>query len=246
MLVITADDYGKNHQATDNILQCYRDDRITSASAMVFMVDSERAASSASGIDLEIGLHMNYTLPFTARNTPSKLREQQNRLVSYLTKHRLSLVLYNPFLTDAFNFVFFSQMEEFLRLYSRFPDFYNGHNHLHLCANMLASDRLPKGARLRRTYTFERGEKGGFNRLYRRILNFYISRRFISTTTFFSIDPVQNYERLKKIITRADKEDVEIGVHPENDEEKGFLLGDQFLALIKSVPRGPFLSLPAR
>jgi predicted glycoside hydrolase/deacetylase ChbG (UPF0249 family) len=246
MLVITADDYGKNKKTTNNILKCYFNDRITSASAMVFMLDSERAASSASGIGLEIGLHVNFTLPFTAPNTPLKLREHQTKLVSYLTKHRLSQTIFNPFLTDAFSFVFLSQKEEFLRLYSKLPDYYNGHHHMHLCANMLVSNRLPKGARIRGTFTFERGEKGAFNRFYRRFLNFYISKRFISTDAFFNIEPFQNQERLNNIIKHAVKEGVEIEVHPENDEEIGYLLSNQFQALIKSVQSGPFSSLPTK
>jgi len=211
---------------------------------MVFMGDSERAASSASSIGLETGLHMNFTLPFTARNMPSKLREKQNKIVSYLTKHRLSYLVYNPLLADAFEFVYFSQKEEFQRLFSRSPDFYNGHNHMHLCANMLLSNRLSKGTKLRKTYTFERGEKGAFNRLYRHIVNCHISKRFISTHAFFSIDPVQNHERIKKIVNKAAQIDVEIGVHPENDEETEYLVGDRFQALMRLVPTGRFLSLP--
>jgi len=246
MLVITADDYGKSQHATDNILKCFINDRITSASAMVFMRDSERSASSASDIGLEIGLHVNFTLPFTAPYTPPKLREHQNRLVSYLTKHRLSQIFFNPWLTDAFSFVYLSQKEEFLRLYSKYPDYYNGHHHMHLCANMLVGNQLPKGARVRGTFTFERGEKGAFNRVYRQILNFYISKRFISTNAFFSIEPIQDHERLKNIIKRAAKEDVEIEAHPENEEETGYLLSNQFQALIKSVQIGPFLRLPSK
>ena len=44
MLIITADDYGKDERTTDNILKCAEERRITSMSAMVFMNDSERAA----------------------------------------------------------------------------------------------------------------------------------------------------------------------------------------------------------
>ena len=243
MLIITADDYGKNRYATDNILKCYFNNRITSASAMVFMLDSERAASSASGIGLEIGLHVNFTLPFAAHNVPLKLRENQNRLVSYLTKHRFSPALFNPLLRDAFSFVYLSQKEEFHRLYSKFPEYYNGHHHMHLCSNMLFSNKLPKGARIRRTIAFERGEKGAFNRIYRRILNFYISRQFISTNVFFIVDPTQDPNRLTNIVKRAAKENVEIEVHPENYEETAYLMGSQFQALIQSVQMGTFSSL---
>jgi predicted glycoside hydrolase/deacetylase ChbG (UPF0249 family) len=246
MLIITADDYGKNQHATDNILNCFTNNRITSASAMVFMLDSERAASSASDIGLEIGLHVNFTLPFTAHNAPQELREHQDRLVSYLTKHRLSQAVLNPFLTDSFSFVFLSQEKEFLRLYSKLPDYYNGHHHMHLCANMLVGNHIPRGARVRGTFTFDRGEKGAFKRFYRQILNFYISKRFVSTNAFFSIEPISDHERLKNIIKRAAREDVEIEVHPENEGETGYLLSSQFQVLIRSVQIGPFSRLPAK
>ena len=99
---------------------------------------------------------------------------------------------------------------------------------------------IPKGARVRRTFTFDQGEKNPFNRLYRHILDIFVSRRFISTDCFFSIVPVQDYGRLLKIFDRATKETVEIEVHPENSEEIGFLLSDQFQHLLDSVHVGGF------
>lgn len=246
MLIITADDFGKNLKATDNTLQCFCGQRLTTASLMVFMEDSERAAAAASAAGLETGLHINFTLPFTARNVSPKLREKQAAIMSYLAKHRFSVALYHPKLADSFHYVFSTQAEEFQRLFSRPPDHYNGHNHMHLCANMLVGGLLPKGARIRRTYSFRRGEKGIANRFYRYLQNFHISNRFVTTDTFFSIDPIQNLERIKKIVERAAYENVEIGVHPENEDEKEFLLSDRFLSLMRLARTGPYLSLPIR
>ena len=243
MIIITADDYGKTRHATDSILQCFSNKRITSASAMVFMEDSERAASLALETDMEMGLHLNFTLPFSADNIPGKLHEHHNKVVSYLAKHKLAQIVYNPFLTDAFRFVFLSQQEEFARLYGRYPDFYNGHHHMHLCTNLLLSNMIPKGARVRGTFTFDSGEKNLFNRMYRYFLDIFVSRRFISTDCFFSIVPVQNQERLRNIFNRAAGNTVEIEVHPENAEEIEFLLSDQYRHLMDSVPIGCFSNL---
>ena len=240
MIIITADDYGKSGHATDSIFTCFSNKRITSASAMVFMEDSERAASLALKTSLEVGLHLNFTLPFSADNIPGKLREHQNRVVSYLAKHKICQVMYNPFLADSFNFLFLSQQEEFIRLYGRQPDFYNGHHHMHLCANVLAGRMIPKGGRLRRTFTFDKGEKNPFNRLYRYILDICVAARFLSTDCFFSILPIQNHERLRNIFKRADRETVEVEVHPENAEEIEFLHSDTYKGLIDSVPVGDF------
>jgi predicted glycoside hydrolase/deacetylase ChbG (UPF0249 family) len=44
MLIINADDWGRSVAETDAALRCYREGRITSVNAMVFMQDSERAA----------------------------------------------------------------------------------------------------------------------------------------------------------------------------------------------------------
>ena len=243
MLIITADDYGKTRHATDSILKCFSNKRITSASAMVFMEDSERAASLTLKSSLEVGLHLNFTLPYSACNIPPKLRTHQNRIVSYLTKHKLTQVIYNPFLTDSFNFLFLAQKEKFVHLYGKLPDFINGHHHMHLCANALVSKMIPNGARVRRTFTFDPGEKNSFNLLYRHILDICISKRFISTDCFFSIAPVQNHERLRNIVNRAANETIEIEVHPENAEEIEFLLSDQYQNLVDSVHRGGFRHL---
>lgn len=243
MLIITADDYGKTKHATDSILECFSSKRITSASAMVFMEDSGRAAALALQTSLEVGLHLNFTTLYNAPKIPLQLREHQNKVVSYLTKHKTSQIIYNPFLTKSFNFVFLSQLEEFVRLYGRYPDYYNGHHHMHLCANVLASKMIPKGARVRRTFRFDQGERYPFNRLYRHILNIFVSRRFISTDCFFSIAPVTNQERLQNIFKHAARYTIEIEVHPENEEEIQFLLSDQYRHLIDSVCSGKFQQL---
>ena len=243
MIIITADDYGKTRHSTGSILKCFSNKRITSASAMVFMEDSERAAELALQTSLEVGLHLNFTLPFSSSNIPLKLREHQNRVVSYLTKHKLSQVIYNPLLSNSFNYLFLAQKEEFIRLYGKKPDFYNGHHHMHLCANVLLSKMIPKGERVRGTFTFDQGEKNPFNRLYRHILDLFVSGKFISTDCFFSIVPVQDYGRLLKIFNRTTKETVEIEVHPENIEEIEFLLSDQYLHLMDSVHVGGFRQL---
>lgn len=64
MLIITADDLGLDEQVTDRILSSFNMHRISSASAMVFMKDTIRAAERAAELNLEVGLHLNFTLPF--------------------------------------------------------------------------------------------------------------------------------------------------------------------------------------
>lgn len=244
MVIITADDYGKNRRATDSIYECFSKKRITSASAMVFMEDSERAAALAVKSGLELGLHLNFTMPFSAPGMPSHLREPQGKVISYLSSHKLAQAIYNPFLLDSFRFLCRTQKEEFKKLYGRAPDFYNGHHHMHLCANMLRDKLIQNGTRVRRTFKFERGEKHLINRLYRSFIDSTVSERYISTDRFFSIQPLQDQERLKRIFACAENESVEIEVHPENEEEAEFLLSEPYRNLIDGVPVGGFLQLP--
>jgi len=83
MLIITADDYGKNKFITDRILTCSNKKRITSASVMVFMEDSKRAAEFANFNNLEFGLHINLTTPFTSSDNNIKLLETKKRLYHF-------------------------------------------------------------------------------------------------------------------------------------------------------------------
>ncbi|MCJ7616089.1 MAG: ChbG/HpnK family deacetylase, partial [Desulfobacterales bacterium] len=81
MLIITADDFGINSHTTDKILFCYKKNRITASSAMMFMADSERAASLALDVSLRVGLHLNFTQPFSGVVKLKKLQEYHNQII---------------------------------------------------------------------------------------------------------------------------------------------------------------------
>ncbi|MEO0249238.1 MAG: ChbG/HpnK family deacetylase [candidate division WOR-3 bacterium] len=245
MLIITADDYGKSQLATDTILTCFANGRVTSASAMVFMEDSRRAARLAAEAGMEVGLHLNFTLAFNGP-VAKDLRKHQDKAIRYLTRNKLSQVLYNPFLAQSFEYLARSQEDEFRRLYGKGPIFYNGHHHMHLCANVLVKKLIPGGARIRRSFTFGPREKGGINRLYRNVVDRVVERRFVTTDSFFSVEPVKDSERLRRILSRAETETVEVEVHPEIWEESGFLLSDDFRDVLGSVPLGGFGVLQGR
>lgn len=207
---------------------------------MVYMEDSERAATLALEADIEVGLHINFTMPFRVDKVTSNICNHHGRVVSYLTKSKLAQIIYNPLLAGSFDFLFKAQLEEFMRLYGKLPAFYNGHQHMHLCANMLMGKLLPKGTRVRRTFTFDQGEKNICNLFYRLLLDVAVARRFISTEYFFSILPLWNMERLRNIFDRSVSSNVELEVHPENADEIGFLFSDQYLNMIESARVGNF------
>src|SRR5262245_55339258 len=121
MLTINGDDFGRNRRATDRILVCHVEKRITSSSAMVFMADSERAAILAKDWQVDVGLHINFTESFTGPSVPQPLRRDHARIRRFLRLNKYALLIYNPFLRNAFRAVFEAQFEEFARLYGREP-----------------------------------------------------------------------------------------------------------------------------
>jgi hypothetical protein len=245
MVIITADDYGKDARTTNNILRCGFAKRISCASAMVFMDDSVRAASVTKGTGIEFGLHLNLTALFSSGVVSAAIRSHQTRIVRYLNSHSLAQVLSNPLLAGSFRTVFEAQVDEFRRLYGTPPPFYNGHHHMHLCANILGGGLLPAGARIRGTFTFEEGEKGLVNRWYRRRLHRLISRTYKSTGGFFTIAPVSDARRVFALLQRGQAGDIEIEVHPELDEETEFLLSDRFGDLLAGIRLCTFADLPS-
>jgi chitin disaccharide deacetylase len=242
MLIINADDLGRTTASTNNCLACYERGRITSASAMVYMKDSRRAAESAVAAGLPTGLHLNLDLPFDGAG--SRLVERHSRIRKYLTRSKWAEIVYNPFIKKDFEYVFMSQFEEYVRLFRAEPQQVDGHHHRHLCANALLDAIFPAGIRIRRHFTFERGEKSGINRLYRKLTDKWLTRRYICTDAFFSIEPWQDEHRLIRILARADSSHVELMVHPERAEQFSYLMGRRFGELIASVPKGTYGRLP--
>lgn len=243
MLIITADDYGISQRATDAILCCFSKRRITSASAMVFMKDSDRAAQLAARTGLEIGLHLNFTVPFTSETIPQQFTAWQKRVSTYLNKNRFTQIFYNPFLTNLFSALFSAQENEFIRLYGRKPDFYNGHHHMHLCTNILFPHFIPKGSKIRRSFTFGFGDKHPFNYCYRYMLNIFLSHHFVTTEEFYSLAPKEQLNSNSCYMMQAIKRNIEIEVHPEHIEQLQFLLSDKYRRILDTIPIGRFHDL---
>jgi len=244
MLIVNADDLGKNPETTDNIITCFQRGRITSASAMVFMSDSERAAGAAAAAGLETGLHLNLDLPFDGPGVTTPLRDRHRRVFEYLRGGKWTQLIYNPLLKNAFRYVFQAQYDEYVRLFGQEPTKIDGHDHMHLCMNMVADRIIPRGKRVRRNLTFTRGQRNFVNRLYRRLVDAWLVRRYICSDAFFAIDPVWNLPRQEKIIRLALSRDVELMVHPGLREEYEYLLSPAYEVLIQNIPLGTYSMLP--
>ena len=243
MLIVNADDLGRTAEVTDNIIACFRRGRITSASAMVFMSDSERAAESAAAVGLESGLHLNLDLPFDGPDLPPQLRDHHGRIAEYLRRGKWEQLLYNPSLKKGFRYVFEAQYDEYCRLFGSEPVQIDGHDHMHLCMNMVADRIIPRGKRVRRNLSFGRGQRNFVNRLYRRMVDAWLVRRYICVDAFFSIEPVWNLRRQERIVRLACSRNVELMVHPGLREEYEHLLSPAYEALIQGVPMGTYRML---
>ena len=227
MLVVNADDWGWTPTVTDRTSECSRQGRVGSVSAMVFMADSGRAAELARGAGLDVGLHLNLTEEFSVPNAGRQLQSHLQGVSSVLKGRKLNQALYNPRLRSSVEYLFKAQWEEFCRLYDRPPTRLDGHHHMHLCMNVLLSDPIPRGIKVRRSFTFARGEKGLLNRLYRRMVDRRLAARFRCDDRFYAVVPM-DVARLRRIAALAGELSVELMVHPGVDAEYRFLMSDEW------------------
>jgi predicted glycoside hydrolase/deacetylase ChbG (UPF0249 family) len=231
VLLVNADDLGWNVETTDRILACYRQRRLHSTSAMTFMKDSGRAAELALEAGIPVGLHLNLTQGFSGDVVSKILQDNHHRVAAYLKARKFNQIVYNPFMTSALDYLFRAQWDEFCRLYGKEPARLDGHLHMHLCMNMLVFLRNLRGLKVRRNFTFVPGEKNPINRLYRYLVDVWLSRRFEITDYFVSIKPMDS-KRLIKFISLSRQKNVEIMAHPGVESEYLYLMRDEWLGLL--------------
>lgn len=232
-LIVNADDWGMDSEATNRALECARRGAVSAVSAMVFMADSVRGAELALEHSIDVGLHLNLTSAFTAQNVPSQLARRHEQISRFLRSSRYSSVFYHPGLARNFEYVIASQIEEFSRLYGMLPARIDGHHHMHLCANVLWGRLLPSGGVVRPNFSFRPGEKGFFNLLYRNVTDKMLRRRHRTAGNFMSLPPI-TLSRLERMIELARTSIVEIETHPANIEEYKFLVSGELLQLAVS------------
>ncbi len=243
-LIMNADDWGRDHETTGRTLECMQRGAISSISAMVFMEDSDRAAVIARERGLSVGLHLNFTTPFSFVGVPRSLSEHQRRVSRYLLRHRLAQLVFHPALASSFRYLVSLQLEEFARLYGEKPSRIDGHHHMHLCSNVLLAGLLPPGTVVRRNFSFQRGEKSLINRLYRRFVDRMLAKRHLLTDFFFALLPLRPTGRLERIFSLARQFVVEVETHPVNPEEYCFLAGGGIFHCISDLTISRGFSVP--
>lgn len=238
-LIINADDWGRDAYTTGRILNCWLQGTISSVSAMVFMEDSERAAAIARGRGIDSGLHLNLTTPFSAPSCPLRLKEHQQKLANYLRRYSFARAVYHPWLRRCFEFAVKAQIEEYYRVYGREPERFDGHHHMHLCANVLLGRLLPPGTIVRRHFSWEFGEKPLRNAFFRKFTNAVLTRRHRLVDFLFSLPPLEPPARLQRIFALASKFVVELETHPVNGAEFRFLADGGIFRWAVNLPIAP-------
>ena len=234
MLTINADDWGRSKAETDLARTCHALGTVTSVSAMVFMQDSERAAEIARTEGVEAGLHLNFTEAFTG-TAPARLREAHERIARFLRRNKYALLFYHPLLRNAFRYVYATQADEFQRLHGRPASRFDGHQHMHLCSNMLIDRIIPLGARVRGTFSFQQGEKGALNRAYRAAVQWWVAGRYTAPDYFFALSQCLHGKRLERALKLSRTAQVELMTHPIQAEEYTRLTGEDFHSLLAEV-----------
>lgn len=241
-LVSNADDWGRDSNTTQRTLDCVARGSVTAVSAMVFMADSDRAAQIARERDLDVGLHLNFSSAFSGQRVPASLREHQARVWAHLGRHRLAPVVFHPGLRASFDCLVKSQIDEFARLYGCAPARVDGHQHLHLCANVVLANLLPSGGVVRRNFSFRRGEKSAVNRSYRALIDWRLARRHGLVDFLFALPPVAP-PHLRRMCGLATHAIVEMEVHAVRDDEYRFLTSGELFGWADATLVRPFRSV---
>jgi chitin disaccharide deacetylase len=248
LLIVNADDWGRDAHTTGCILDCVVRQAVSSVSAMVFMEHSDRAAAIALERNIDAGLHLNFTSPFTARACPPGLAERHRQIAVYLRRHRLAQLVFNPALVKSFQYVAATQVDEYRRLYGADPVRLDGHHHMHLCANVLLGGLLPPGTLVRRNFSFQSGEKGLLNRSYRGVVDRLLARRHRLADYLFALVPFDPPGRLQRIVALAREHVVEVETHPVQPDEYRFLAGGEIFRLtgdLRIAPPRPSTGAPS-
>ena len=216
-------------------MECHGKKRITSVSAMVFMKDSERAAALAKEGAVDVGLHLNFSEPFSDNPDSATMLESHRKISAFLTRNKYAQLLYNPLLQEAFVYSCRAQIEEFARLYDMLPLRVDGHHHLHLCANVVLGHVIPPGLKVRRHFSFWPKEKSLPNRGYRASVNWWLARKYRLDDYFFDLTQCIEQNKFHRIMALAKSSDVELMTHPIVHSEFDYLMGDSFFTLLEGL-----------
>jgi predicted glycoside hydrolase/deacetylase ChbG (UPF0249 family) len=252
LLIVNADDWGGFREGTDAIETCFAAGAISSATAMVYMADSRRAAEVALDCQRPIGLHLNLTQAFDSPEVPLPVRERQRRLGAHFAnlKRRRWRLSPDPRIHRLVADGIRDQLEEFWERYGHEPTHLDSHHHVHVCPDVFLSKALTPGSRMRQTLSpmpLAAGRDLAY--LAYRAKHELLARRFVTTARFWQARELHGGQGAVPIADAsayALKRPVEVMVHPSFQAELAVLCSDAWTEVLRRAPLGPYSELPAR
>jgi predicted glycoside hydrolase/deacetylase ChbG (UPF0249 family) len=243
LVIVNADDLGMTVEVSDRILACFSAQVISSASLMVWMNDSDRAATLGREASLPIGLHLNLDDPF-AVDVPIEVRSAHDRVRSWFASRPRFLSSFNlsrSFHRDLRTSIT-AQLDEFQRLVGCDPTHIDSHHHVHMNWNVLCSSALQAMTPVRTTRWVDAKPSLRILRSSRIRL---IRRRFISTDLFFDlrhISPALGGTE-SFVSNSAPATTIEIMTHPGMPDEFAVLNSAWWREVTDGLPLGSFADL---
>ncbi len=248
LLIVNADDVGHDLDATNGTLECFGAGRITSASAMVYMQDSDRASGLLRKVGIPVGLHINLSEAFSDPATPHEVMSCQAKLLRRFTPDHARRTLrwvYDPRIRRDVERCVSDQLQRFEDLYGRPPTHVDGHQHVHVCPNVFLARSLPGGIRMRgtlETYPLHRSAHALARALRERV----IKLRFPGTDYFFDIsevDPRRRFGLGRARLALAAHSAVEVMAHPRFADERDCLMSSEWEEALREHSLGSFADL---
>jgi len=249
LLIVNADDLGLDPTSTDAILDCFHAGAISSATALVWMKDSDRAAEVARAAGLPVGLHLNLIEPFSGTEVPEPVAATQRRVAARLRRSTVGARLYHRAWSADFERCISDQLSRFHELYGRAPTHVDGHQHMHLVPNALLARALGPVRRYRRPVNRRPTESRAHKRAFNAALARAMRPRFVTTERCFSIralDPVLGGSQSDGDLALARDHSVEVMVHPGWEDERAVLLAREWRDGLATFRLGSYADLPAR
>lgn len=249
LLIVNADDWGGFQAGTDAIEACFQIGAISSATGMVHMADSRRAAELAQASGRSIGLHLNLTQAFDSGGVPLPVRERQRRLRAHFADLSRRRWLLSPdarvhrLIADAIR----DQLDEFHSIYGCEPTHIDSHHHVHVCPDVFLSRALAPGLRVRQTLSPTHDD--GRRKLARRAKHKLLAHRFLTTDRFWrarELSGVQDSVPIDAVVQCAAGLAVEVMVHPSFQSEFAVLRSEAWIESLARASLGSYSELLPR